>query len=178
MPSTSAAASIAPVSMGPATTTAIRTPFSDLARGRTTRLLLLLPLRQLMHSHCSHHQITAARRRAASSVVSDALHVIVLGSLGTYAYFVYQGRHPPDQLPQDPSKKTIVVLEAAVGSTSLLKNIDTEEYNVVVISPHNYFLFTTSFALGDGRYPLMAALSFSLLDTPPVSRHARSSERR
>ncbi|KAL1835365.1 hypothetical protein VTK73DRAFT_5705 [Phialemonium thermophilum] len=28
------------------------------------------------------------------------------------------------------------------GSVSLLKNLDTENYNVVVISPRNYFLFT------------------------------------
>jgi NADH:ubiquinone reductase (non-electrogenic) len=28
------------------------------------------------------------------------------------------------------------------GSVSLLKKLDTENYNVIVISPRNYFLFT------------------------------------
>lgn len=50
--------------------------------------------------------------------------------------------HPGDQLPQDPTKKTLVVLGSGWGATSFLKNLDTEEFNVIVISPRNYFLFT------------------------------------
>lgn len=50
--------------------------------------------------------------------------------------------HPPDQLPYDPSKKTVVILGSGWGSTALLDSMDTTEYNVVVISPYNYFLFT------------------------------------
>lgn len=45
-------------------------------------------------------------------------------------------------MPFDKEKKTIVVLGTGWGATSLLKNIDTEDYNVVVVSPRNYFLFT------------------------------------
>ncbi|GAC94532.1 potential mitochondrial NADH dehydrogenase [Pseudozyma hubeiensis SY62] len=99
--------------------------------------------------------------------VRRTFYVIALGSLGTYAYFVYQGRHPPDQLPQDPTKKTIVVLGSGWGSTSLLKNIDTEEYNVVVISPHNYFLFT----------PLLPSVTVGTLDGRSIVQPTRHTTR-
>lgn len=49
---------------------------------------------------------------------------------------------PTTQLEFDPSKKTLVVLGTGWGSVSLLKKLDTENYNVIVISPRNYFLFT------------------------------------
>lgn len=50
--------------------------------------------------------------------------------------------HPPDQLDADTTKPTLVVLGSGWASTSFLKNLDTEEFNVVVVSPRNYFLFT------------------------------------
>lgn len=50
--------------------------------------------------------------------------------------------YPGDQLDQDPKKKTIVVLGNGWGATSFLKSLDNEDYNVVVISPRNYFLFS------------------------------------
>ena len=50
--------------------------------------------------------------------------------------------YPGTQLDQDPKKKTIVVLGNGWGATSFLKQLDNEEYNVVVISPRNYFLFS------------------------------------
>lgn len=45
-------------------------------------------------------------------------------------------------MDSDPTKKTLVVLGSGWGATSFLKNLDTEEFNVVVISPRNYFLFS------------------------------------
>ena len=53
-------------------------------------------------------------------------------------------RNPPtDQLPfGDPSLPTIAVLGSGWGSSSFLDYLDTEKYNVVVVSPRNYFLFT------------------------------------
>ncbi|CAO3614067.1 unnamed protein product [Cunninghamella echinulata] len=62
--------------------------------------------------------------------------------LATGAYSMYEHRHPPYQTETDPTKKTIVVLGSGWASTSFLKAIDTDEYNVVVVSPRNYFLFT------------------------------------
>lgn len=54
----------------------------------------------------------------------------------------YNQSHPPEQLPQDNEKPTLVVLGSGWGATAFLKDLDTDEYNVVVISPRNYFLFT------------------------------------
>ncbi|KAK5122063.1 External alternative NADH-ubiquinone oxidoreductase mitochondrial [Meristemomyces frigidus] len=65
-----------------------------------------------------------------------------VGGLGYMAYGIYQNRTPADQEDPDPSKKTLVVLGTGWGSVSLLKKLDTENYNVIVISPRNYFLFT------------------------------------
>ncbi|KAK6526808.1 NADH:ubiquinone oxidoreductase [Arthrobotrys megalospora] len=65
-----------------------------------------------------------------------------LGGAAYLAYHIYDSKHPPEQLPLDPAKKTLVVLGSGWGSISLLKKLDTEDYNVVVISPRNFFLFT------------------------------------
>ncbi|CZS98889.1 hypothetical protein WAI453_008502 [Rhynchosporium graminicola] len=58
------------------------------------------------------------------------------------AYGVYDLRHPDDQFEPDPNKKNLVILGTGWGAVSLLKKLDTENYNVIVISPRNYFLFT------------------------------------
>jgi NADH:ubiquinone reductase (non-electrogenic) len=68
--------------------------------------------------------------------------VTVVAGAGTFYYVTQKDRHPGAQLPFDPEKKTIVVLGSGWGATSLLKSLDTTEYNVVVVSPKNYFLFT------------------------------------
>ncbi|CAH0018202.1 unnamed protein product [Clonostachys rhizophaga] len=64
------------------------------------------------------------------------------GLLGYTAWVIYEDRHPQDQVKPDPSKKTLVVLGTGWGSVALLKNLDTENYNVIVVSPRNFFLFT------------------------------------
>lgn len=61
---------------------------------------------------------------------------VVLTAAGV-TWKLYDARHPPQQLPHDPSKKTIVVLGSGWASTSFLKHLDTDQFNVVVISPHN-----------------------------------------
>ncbi|KAF2140544.1 uncharacterized protein K452DRAFT_230359 [Aplosporella prunicola CBS 121167] len=69
-------------------------------------------------------------------------YLSALAGVGYTSYVVYQMRNPADQPDPDPSKKTLVILGTGWGSVSLLKKLDTENYNVVVISPRNYFLFT------------------------------------
>ncbi|KAM7222395.1 Pyridine nucleotide-disulfide oxidoreductase domain containing protein [Rhypophila decipiens] len=66
----------------------------------------------------------------------------VVGGIVYIGYGIYEDRNPEPQVEPDPSKKTLVVLGTGWGSVSLLKNLDTENYNVIVISPRNYFLFT------------------------------------
>ncbi|KAJ5301470.1 hypothetical protein PENANT_c009G01831 [Penicillium antarcticum] len=65
-----------------------------------------------------------------------------IGLTGAVAYSILELRQPPEQFAPDPEKKTLVILGTGWGSVSLLKKIDTENYNVVVVSPRNYFLFT------------------------------------
>lgn len=59
-----------------------------------------------------------------------------------FIYHLYDLRHPADQLPQDPSKKNLVILGSGWGAVSLLKKLDTSDFNVTVVSPRNFFLFT------------------------------------
>lgn len=61
---------------------------------------------------------------------------------GYLSWVIYELRTPPEQLEVDPSKKTLVILGTGWGAVSLLKKLDTENYNVIVISPRNFFLFT------------------------------------
>ncbi|KAJ1567401.1 NADH:ubiquinone oxidoreductase [Cladochytrium tenue] len=71
--------------------------------------------------------------------VVGALAVIGLAYFGVE---VYLSRYPPTQFEWDHSKKTIAILGTGWGSTSLIKDLDTDNYNVVVVSPRSYFLFT------------------------------------
>ncbi|KAH9838086.1 FAD/NAD-P-binding domain-containing protein [Rhodofomes roseus] len=68
--------------------------------------------------------------------------LVTLGTLGVFYYYAQKDKSPGEQLPHDPSKKTLVVLGSGWGATSLLNSMDTTDYNVIVISPKNYFLFT------------------------------------
>ncbi|KXS09245.1 FAD/NAD(P)-binding domain-containing protein [Gonapodya prolifera JEL478] len=65
-------------------------------------------------------------------------------TIGYGLYTIHWLNHPsPDQLPfGDPSLPTIVLLGSGWGAASFLKEIDTKNWNVVVVSPRNYFLFT------------------------------------
>ncbi|KAJ3522056.1 hypothetical protein NM688_g8931 [Phlebia brevispora] len=68
--------------------------------------------------------------------------ITVGAGAGLFYYIAHKDRTPGIQLPHDPSKKTLVILGSGWGATSLLNSLDTSEYNVFVISPRNYFLFT------------------------------------
>ncbi|KAG6995562.1 external alternative NADH-ubiquinone oxidoreductase [Physcia stellaris] len=69
-------------------------------------------------------------------------YVSAIGAVAYLSYNIYSLRTPQEQFEPDPSKKTLVILGTGWGSISLLKKLDTENYNVVVISPRNFFLFT------------------------------------
>jgi NADH:ubiquinone reductase (non-electrogenic) len=57
--------------------------------------------------------------------------VTIVTGTGAFYYLAYKDRNPGPQLPFDPEKKNLVVLGSGWGATSLLKNIDTTDYNVV-----------------------------------------------
>ncbi|KIN04909.1 hypothetical protein OIDMADRAFT_101786 [Oidiodendron maius Zn] len=69
-------------------------------------------------------------------------YLSAIAGTGYLAYGVYELRHPDDQVEPDPTKKNLVILGSGWGAVSLLKKLDTDLYNVTVISPRNYFLFT------------------------------------
>ncbi|KAG1796174.1 NDE2, mitochondrial external NADH dehydrogenase [Suillus variegatus] len=124
------------------------------------------------HVHVQKHFLTASTSRAQSgSVVSTGAAasqtpppppsqgrwryflqtlgrvtlVTVVGgkcSSATFYYIAHKEKNPGPQLPFDPSKKTLVILGSGWGATSLLKGLDTSDYNTIVVSPKNFFLFT------------------------------------
>lgn len=71
-----------------------------------------------------------------------------ISAVGYIGYKVHKESNPAEQLKQQPTfengqkKKTLVILGSGWGSISLLKKLDTSLYNVVIVSPRNYFLFT------------------------------------
>ncbi|KAJ1955112.1 NADH:ubiquinone oxidoreductase [Dipsacomyces acuminosporus] len=86
-----------------------------------------------------------AQAKPRTSVFRKAKRVVygvALGGLTYTGWLMYRNRNPVEQEPFDPSKKTLVLLGTGWGSTTILKNLDTSNYNVVVVSPRNYFLFT------------------------------------
>ena len=57
--------------------------------------------------------------------------------------------NPSKSLPppiNSPPKEKLIVLGTGWGSAAFLKNIDTNKYDVTVISPRNYFVFTPMLA--------------------------------
>ncbi|KIK01192.1 hypothetical protein K443DRAFT_678656 [Laccaria amethystina LaAM-08-1] len=83
-----------------------------------------------------------SRWRNFLQILGRTTLITILGGTGAFYYVTQRERHPGAQMPFDPEKKTLVVLGSGWGATSLLKTLDTADYNVVVISPKNYFLFT------------------------------------
>ncbi|KAL9095333.1 MAG: hypothetical protein Q9165_002204 [Trypethelium subeluteriae] len=111
-----------------------------------TRNTLSRPiLRQGFRRGYADHQTEQKVKKSRFGVFKWLWRLTYLGTLaglGYVGYGIYISRNPEDQAEPDPNKKTLVVLGTGWGSVSLLKKLDTENYNVVVISPRNYFLFT------------------------------------
>ena len=77
--------------------------------------------------------IGQSRWRTFLLILGRVTLVTLITSAGTFYYVTQKDRHPGAQLPFDPEKKTIVVLGSGWGATSLLKTLDTTDYNVVSI---------------------------------------------
>ncbi|KAI7879057.1 FAD/NAD(P)-binding domain-containing protein [Lichtheimia hyalospora FSU 10163] len=101
--------------------------------------------RPMMARQIRLNSTTTATPKKSFSKWAMTKAIVKYGLVGSVAYGIYamyEQRHPEPQQELDPSKKTIVVLGSGWASTSFLKAIDTTHYNVVVVSPRNYFLFT------------------------------------
>lgn len=71
------------------------------------------------------------RWRGFLQVVGRVTLVSIVATGGVFYYVAYKDRTPGPQLPFDKTKKNLVILGTGWGATSVLKNIDTEDYNVV-----------------------------------------------
>ncbi|KZO90627.1 FAD/NAD(P)-binding domain-containing protein [Calocera viscosa TUFC12733] len=121
--------------------------------------------RPVVRSYAAAPELVARQSRWRSflqTVGRVTLGAIVLSG-GAFFYVTQRDRHPGQQAAHDASKKTVVVLGSGWAATSLLKKIDTDYYNVVVISPHNYFLFT----------PLLPSVSVGTLEPRSIIQPTR-----
>ncbi|KAH3679990.1 hypothetical protein WICPIJ_008466 [Wickerhamomyces pijperi] len=77
-----------------------------------------------------------------------ATWITALAATSYVAYSIYEESNPSKQQPQSAAlpngapKKNLVILGSGWGAVSVLKDVDTTQFNVVVVSPRNYFLFT------------------------------------
>lgn len=71
----------------------------------------------------------------ALGVITATGTLIITGS-------IIQATWLPDQKPPDSTKEKLVVLGSGWGAVGVLTNLDTSLYDVTVISPRNYFLYT------------------------------------
>ncbi|KAI8817145.1 uncharacterized protein EV422DRAFT_257097 [Fimicolochytrium jonesii] len=115
--------------------------------GRAATLSLLSTARRAIVTSTSGSQTITnaavpARRGFLRRHGGKVFAGIVVGGVAVFGYEVYNARHPPAQFGWDHSKKTIAILGSGWAAASLLKELDSENYNVVVVSPRNYFLFT------------------------------------
>ncbi|KAG6525665.1 hypothetical protein ZIOFF_015631 [Zingiber officinale] len=79
--------------------------------------------------------------RSSPSHSFSFLSVCVCSGGGIIAYADAKSDHNFDA-PGATNKKKLVVLGTGWAGTSFLRNVDTSQYDVKVVSPRNYFLFT------------------------------------
>ncbi|KAL9539161.1 hypothetical protein MBANPS3_010423 [Mucor bainieri] len=105
----------------------------------SSRLATSAPIQRRLYAS---EAATSTRKFSKWSMLKNGIKIGLVGGISYGCYEMYVQRHPSAQADVDPEKKTIVVLGSGWASTSFLKDIDTDHYNVVVVSPRNYFLFT------------------------------------
>eukprot|EP00118_Oscarella_pearsei_P000938 m.6182 g.6182 ORF g.6182 m.6182 type:complete len:598 (+) comp15156_c0_seq2:43-1836(+) len=96
--------------------------------------------------------VATARRLATSAVPKSKpkrhrIRTIVVGAIGLgvmygCAKYALRKRRFSRSTVDPQKRKKLVVLGTGWGSTSLLQSLDPGTYDVTVISPRNYFLFT------------------------------------
>ncbi|KAF7303774.1 Mitochondrial external NADH dehydrogenase [Mycena indigotica] len=101
-----------------------------------------------------------SRFKSAVTIANRTFWLALLAGAGS---FYYKDRNPGPQLPHEAGKKNIVVLGSGWGATAFLNALDTTEYNVTVISPRNYFLFT----------PLLPSVAVGTLSTRSILQPTR-----
>ncbi|KAJ2524328.1 NADH:ubiquinone oxidoreductase [Coemansia sp. RSA 2049] len=136
------------------TATALAPVSRSLAHGRTAPVVVMKIQSRRIRNAASHAHIPVAstpqhriQQRYASSVTPDTSSSLASIQMPVSASRPQDptatiGRDSASSAGNKDSKKTLVLLGTGWGTTTILKNIDTKHYNVVVVSPRNYFLFT------------------------------------
>ncbi|KAF2502813.1 FAD/NAD(P)-binding domain-containing protein [Lophium mytilinum] len=126
-------------------TTARPSIIANRARGASRPVFHQIALRQSIRRASTEGPAAKSAPKRRFGVLRwmwRATYLSAVGGLVYTGYGIWVMRNPNDQPDPDPSKKTLVILGTGWGAVSLLKKLDTENYNVVVVSPRNYFLFT------------------------------------
>ncbi|KAJ7575338.1 hypothetical protein C8J56DRAFT_1119733 [Mycena floridula] len=84
----------------------------------------------------SKSTLASSSCRFLTTLGRTTLLTLLVGG-GWFIWTTQQDKHPGQQLPFEEGKKTLVALGSGWGTTSLLKTLDTEDYNVIVMSPKN-----------------------------------------
>ncbi|KAJ2557559.1 NADH:ubiquinone oxidoreductase [Coemansia sp. RSA 1933] len=92
----------------------------------------------------SHPPITSTSQRGIQQRCASSVAQPTTAAPSTSPCMAASDFHATDKsnVPSSDNKKTLVLLGTGWGTTTILKNVDTLRYNVVVVSPRNYFLFT------------------------------------
>ncbi|KAK0113215.1 NADH:ubiquinone oxidoreductase [Cadophora gregata] len=128
-----------------ATRRSFATSSQSLPRAQPTSRMLLERSRLNQNSRRAYADVAPAKKSKRFPFFKTIWRLTYLSAIAGTAYLaygVYDLRHPDDQFEPDPTKKNLVILGTGWGAVSLLKKLDTENYNVIIISPRNYFLFT------------------------------------
>ncbi|CAF1171120.1 unnamed protein product [Adineta steineri] len=100
--------------------------------------------------------------------LKNLLIITVVGVGSFYSYRAYRSYKWSKEVSESDSttgtKPRIVVLGTGWGAVPLLKHIDTQKYEVVCVSPRNYFLMT----------PLLPSVSVGTVETRTVIESIRS----
>ncbi|KAH7419130.1 hypothetical protein BKA64DRAFT_6895 [Cadophora sp. MPI-SDFR-AT-0126] len=121
------------------------TSSQSFTRARPTSRILQERSKLHQNSRRAYADVAPAKKSMRFPFFKTLWRITYLSAIAGTAYLaygVYDLRHPEDQFEPDPTKKNLVILGTGWGAVSLLKKLDTENYNVIVISPRNYFLFT------------------------------------
>ncbi|KAG7730872.1 hypothetical protein KL933_000667 [Ogataea haglerorum] len=112
-------------------------------------------------------QPVSTPKRKRAGFFTYTFYGLIAAALAETAYLtysVYKETNPGTQKPQSllkengDKRKNIVILGSGWGAISFLHKLDTTQYNVTIVSPRNYFLFT----------PLLPSVPTSTVDSNSI----------
>ncbi|KAG0690680.1 NADH:ubiquinone oxidoreductase [Pichia californica] len=108
-------------------------------------------IKRSLSSINTNSTVAKSAKPLKSGFFAWSFRAVVFSGIAGWCYLtwlVYKESNPGKQIPQSEfkesgnKKKNIVILGSGWGAISFLKDLDTTQYNVTIVSPRNYFLFT------------------------------------